>query len=223
MGEDQLCDMQSSGQFMSVSQSFWQSNSIVHLVAVACGQQNPSGIGNSLIKLFAVALTSTTSSIPNSIADADIYSHKIDGNCKVTDLKFNDSAEENNPPERLALSFSSGTLSILSIESGKVISSHGLGKPSSEKLANGSLKVVEEWNAGKTCSCINKVCWNSFEKAVLATANDDGVVRIYDIRSKEKAIYHTQSTTPNCSQRSTLCFNKTTSTDISFHPFNSHM
>lgn len=69
---------------------------------------------------------------------------------------------------KLAISYSNGSITCLNV---------------AEKASRQSQILSEVWNSGKVSTGVNRISWHSMESNTIASANQDGIVRIFDFRS----------------------------------------
>lgn len=90
----------------------------------------------------------------------------------ITDVKW---SPLNN--EQVAVAYSSGLVSIVKV---------------TEESFRSSYSLKEKWNYGQIFSPANAVCWNPVDSNVLASAHQDGILRILDFRQPTNPCHVTQ-------------------------------
>ena len=84
-------------------------------------------------------------------------------NSLITDVSWS----PHGPHDRVAHCYSSGHIVCLNVN---------------DKASRQSQILSLEWNSGKISSGINRISWHPTEPSVIASANQDGIVRIFDFR-----------------------------------------
>ena len=69
---------------------------------------------------------------------------------------------------KLAIAYSNGFITCLNV---------------AEKASRQSQILTEEWSSGKVSTGVNGISWHPFEPKIIASANQDGIVRLFDCRA----------------------------------------
>jgi WD40 repeat protein len=112
-------------------------------------------------------------------------------------------------PERLVVSFKSGSISCFNVLAVKTRSqTYGL---------------AEEWSSGNVSTGINRIVWHPSDRNTLAAATQDGTIKIFDCRCFKRdgrpnaSTASSPSSTVTCGRRLTQA-----ARDVAFSPFQSH-
>lgn len=110
-----------------------------------------------------------------------------------------DVAWNHNDPGKLAASATNGVIATFNCET----SCFGGDNPKAQFLS----QKKQEWDSGTaTTRSVHRICWHNVETSILASANQDGCIRIFDVRDSVPAI--------------TLKRPQDTVRDLHFDPFN---
>jgi WD40 repeat protein len=97
---------------------------------------------------------------------------------------------------KLAISYSNGSITCLNV---------------AEKASRQSQILTEVWSSGKVSNCIHRITWHPSEPHVIGSANQDGIVRLFDLRT-------TPAKVSSFGQRGFAA-----TRDIDFDPFHTHI
>eukprot|EP01032_Pedospumella_encystans_P021105 gene21105-23947_t len=99
---------------------------------------------------------------PSGITDMCTYTN-APVNSTITDISW-----ATFDVGKLAIAYSNGSITCLNV---------------AEKASRQSQILSEEWNSGKVSTGVNRISWHPFESNTIASANQDGIVRIFDFRT----------------------------------------
>lgn len=108
-------------------------------------------------------------------------------------------------PERLVVSFKSGSISCFNV---------------AVKARSQSYGLTEEWSSGNVSTGINRIVWHPSDRNTLAAATQDGTIKIFDCRSFRRdgrpnaSTFSSPSSTVTCGRRLTQA-----ARDVAFSPF----
>lgn len=103
---------------------------------------------------------------PTGITDMCTYSNSP-AKATITDISWS-----TVDIGKLAIAYSNGAITCLNV---------------AEKASRQSQILSEEWSSGKVSTGVNRLSWHPVESNTIATANQDGIVRIFDFRIPQTA------------------------------------
>lgn len=106
-------------------------------------------------------------------------------------------------PERLVVSFKSGSFSCFNV---------------AVKARSQPYGLSEEWSSGNVSTGINRIVWHPSDRNTLAAATQDGTIKIFDCRCFRRP---SASTTASSSSSTVTCGRRLTQAarDVAFSPF----